>query len=86
MGMPPRIVSRWRFADHGLEGFTDQWRSGKRPVCRVAATKRILVLFVAFTVATGKITAAHKTRRHRVEFLDFMNNIVAACLPRHSGM
>ena len=35
-------------------------------------------LFAAFEVATGKITAAHKKRRRRVEFLDFMNQIVAA--------
>lgn len=35
-------------------------------------------LFAAFEVATGKVTAAHKTRRRRVEFLDFMNDIVAA--------
>lgn len=35
-------------------------------------------LFAAFEVATGKVTAAHKTRRRRVEFLDFMNQIVAA--------
>jgi len=35
-------------------------------------------LFAAFEVATGKITVAHKKRRRRVEFLDFMNNIVAA--------
>ena len=35
-------------------------------------------LFAAFEVATGKVTAAHKNRRRRVEFLDFMNNIVAA--------
>jgi transposase len=35
-------------------------------------------LFAAFEVATGKITAAHKRRRRRVEFLDFMNDIVAA--------
>ena len=34
-------------------------------------------LFAAFEVATGKVTAAHKTRRRRVEFLDFMNDIVA---------
>jgi transposase len=34
-------------------------------------------LFAAFEVATGKITAAHKNRRRRVEFLDFMNDIVA---------
>jgi transposase len=34
-------------------------------------------LFAAFEVATGKITAAHKNRRRRVEFLDFMNQIVA---------
>src|SRR5512132_1949068 len=37
-------------------------------------------LFAAFEVATGKVTAAHKTRRRRVEFLDFMNDIVAAHL------
>jgi len=35
-------------------------------------------LFAAFEVATGKVTAAHKKRRRRVEFLDFMNHIVAA--------
>ena len=33
-------------------------------------------LFAAFEVATGKVTAAHKTRRRRIEFLDFI--IVAA--------
>jgi len=35
-------------------------------------------LFAAFEVATGKVTAAHKKRRRRVDFLDFMNDIVAA--------
>src|SRR6266478_5618916 len=35
-------------------------------------------LFAAFEVATGKVTAAHKKRRRRIEFLDFMNDIVAA--------
>jgi transposase len=35
-------------------------------------------LFAAFEVATGKVTAAHKKRRRRVEFLDFMNDVVAA--------
>jgi hypothetical protein len=35
-------------------------------------------LFEAFEVATGKVVAAHKKRRRRVEFLDFMNQIVAA--------
>ena len=35
-------------------------------------------LFAAFEVATGKVTAAHKRRRRRVEFLDFMNDLVAA--------
>ncbi len=35
-------------------------------------------LFAAFDVATGKVTAAHKKRRRRVEFLGFMNQIVAA--------
>jgi transposase len=34
-------------------------------------------LFAAFEVATGKVVAAHKKRRRRVEFLDFMNQIVA---------
>jgi hypothetical protein len=28
-------------------------------------------------VATGKVTVAHKNRRRRVEFLEFMNDIVA---------
>ena len=35
-------------------------------------------LFAAFEVATGKVTAAHKKRRRRIEFFDFMNDIVAA--------
>jgi len=35
-------------------------------------------LFAAFEVATGKVTVAHKKRRRRVEFLDFMNDVVAA--------
>src|ERR1700693_6068994 len=34
-------------------------------------------LFAAFEVATGKVTVAHKNRRRRVEFLAFMNDIVA---------
>jgi transposase len=32
----------------------------------------------AFEVATGKLTASHCRRRRRIEFLDFMNQIVAA--------
>src|SRR3974390_2285792 len=35
-------------------------------------------LFAAFEVATGKVTASHKNRRRRVEFLGFMNRLVAA--------
>jgi hypothetical protein len=35
-------------------------------------------LFAALEVATGKIIAAHSKRRRRVEFLGFMNKIVAA--------
>ena len=35
-------------------------------------------LFAALEVATGKIIAAHSKRRRRVEFLGFMNNVVAA--------
>ena len=35
-------------------------------------------LFAAFKVATGKIKAAHKKRRRRKEFLDFMDEVVAA--------
>jgi transposase len=35
-------------------------------------------LFAAFEVATGKVTAAHKPRRRRTEFLAFMDGIVAA--------
>ena len=34
-------------------------------------------LFAAFEVATGKVTAAHVKRRRRVEFLAFMDEIVA---------
>ena len=35
-------------------------------------------LFAALEVATGKVTAVHKKRRRRIEFLEFMNAIVAA--------
>ena len=35
-------------------------------------------LFAALDVATGKIVAAHSKRRRRVEFLGFMNSVVAA--------
>jgi transposase len=38
-------------------------------------------LFAALDVATGKVTGRHYQRRRRVEFLDFMNRIVAA----HAG-
>jgi transposase len=35
-------------------------------------------LFAALEVATGTVQAAHYWRRRRVEFLDFMNRLVAA--------
>jgi transposase len=35
-------------------------------------------LFAALEVATGSVTTAHYRRRRRVEFLDFMNRLVAA--------
>ena len=35
-------------------------------------------LFAAFDVANGAVTARHYKRRRRLEFLDFMNRIVAA--------
>jgi len=34
-------------------------------------------LFAAFEVASGKVTAAHSKRRRRVEFLEFMDEVVA---------
>ena len=35
-------------------------------------------LFAALEVATGKVIAAHSKRRRRVEFLGFMNSVIAA--------
>ena len=35
-------------------------------------------LFAAFDVASGDVTAGHYRRRRRVEFLDFMNKVIAA--------
>jgi transposase len=35
-------------------------------------------LFAALNVATGKVHGAHYHRRRRIEFLDFMNRVVAA--------
>jgi transposase len=34
-------------------------------------------LFAAFDIATGKVSGRHYSRRRRVEFLDFMNRLVA---------
>src|SRR5215471_423029 len=39
-------------------------------------------LFAALEVATGLVKAGHYRRRRRVEFLDFMNRVVAAYLDR----
>ncbi len=41
-------------------------------------------LFAALEVATGKIIAAHSKRRRRVEFLEFMNSVIAASEPPSS--
>src|SRR2546422_8525670 len=35
-------------------------------------------LFAALEVATGRIIAVHSKRRRRIEFLGFMNSLVAA--------
>jgi hypothetical protein len=35
-------------------------------------------LFAAFEVATGTVMTAHKNRRRRIDFLEFMNSLVAA--------
>jgi hypothetical protein len=35
-------------------------------------------LFAAFDIANGEVVTRHDKRRRRVEFLDFMNRIVAA--------
>ena len=35
-------------------------------------------LFAAFDIASGKVTASHSQRRRRVEFLEFMDQVVAA--------
>lgn len=35
-------------------------------------------LFAAFEVATGRVTATHTRRRRRLEFLDFMDEVLAA--------
>jgi hypothetical protein len=41
-------------------------------------------LFAAFQVATGKVKVSHKNRRRRVEFLAFMNTMVADCTGGHA--
>jgi transposase len=38
-------------------------------------------LFAALEVATGQVKAGHYNRRRRIEFLDFMNQVVAAYPP-----
>ena len=71
---------------------TAQWRTTATvfPPMRGAANGRTLTgqshdytrhgtttLFAALNVATGEVRAGHYGRRRRVEFLDFMNKIVA---------
>src|SRR5712671_6496951 len=41
----------------------------------------VTTLFAAFDIATGKVTGRQYKRRRRVEFLDFMNRVVA----QHEG-
>lgn len=50
-----------------LKGFTHEYK-------RHGTT----TLFAALEVATGRVRAGHYQRRRRVEFLDFMNRVVAA--------
>ena len=40
-------------------------------------------LFAALDIATGEVRAKHNSRRRRIEFLDFMNRIVAEHPERH---
>ncbi len=53
-----------------------------RKLCKIASNRDpkrngTTTLFAAFEVATGKVKAAHKKRRRRKEFLDFMDDVVA---------
>src|ERR1700723_4416965 len=64
VGVQPRIVSKWRLA------LTGQSHDYKRP--------GPTTFFAALEVASGRIVAEHSKRRRRVEFLGFMNRVVAA--------
>jgi transposase len=84
---------RVRYAEKWLAGLDETGNRGAKPKYTAETGKRILVLLdqpppagharwsgplLATEVATGKVMAAHKNRRRRLEFLDFMNVIVAA--------
>jgi hypothetical protein len=67
-------------SDRGAQSNTPTFPSnGRALTCHSHKRNGTSTLFAAFEVATGKVTAAHKTRRRRIEFLDFMNDIT---LPR----
>lgn len=51
--------------------------AGKGPNVVLARERGRPLHGAALDLATGKVSAAHKKRRRRVEFLDFMNRIVA---------
>ena len=63
----PSIQALERAQGYPLTGHSHDYKRNVPPPCLPPSR-----------VATGKVTAAHKTRRRRIEFLDFMNDIVAA--------
>ena len=54
-----------------------QWAGADRSEPRLQAA-RTTTLFAALEVASGKVLGEHSKRRRRVEFLGFMNKVVAA--------
>jgi len=53
-----------------------QWARADRPI-HDYKRHGTTTLFAALNVASGEVHAKHYSRRRRIEFLDFMNRIVA---------
>ena len=71
-------ASCWRGRWNGRRGFS-KLANGRTLTGRTHEYKRhgTTTLFAALDIANGQVKAGHYPRRRRVEFLDFMNGVIA---------